>query len=60
MSWEKPRLGLDNVEKIQNSVARESKKVAAYNTIVTAFKDGYGQDVSNPTAYADELKYVDQ
>jgi len=53
-------LGLDNVENIQNSVARESKKVAAYNTFVTAFKDGYTSDVSTPSGYADELRWINE
>ncbi len=51
-------LGLDNVENIQNSVPRESKKLAAYNTILTALKDGYTHDVSTPEGYVDELTWI--
>lgn len=61
--YESPHLGLDNVETIQNSVARESSKLVAYNTLYTAFRDGFAQSVEEPDEWQAErdwlLKYWD-
>ncbi|MGW6130220.1 DNA sulfur modification protein DndB [Cellulomonas sp. NPDC055163] len=56
--YNSPHLGLDNVETIQNSVARESSKLVAYNTLFTAFKDGYTLDVDDPDARKTELAWL--
>jgi hypothetical protein len=53
-----PHLGLDNVETIQNTVSRESSKLMAYNTIYTAFRDGYGQDVEDADLRDAELEWL--
>lgn len=51
-------LGLDNVETIQNSVARESSKLVAYNTLFTAFKDGFARDVEQPDFWQAEHEWL--
>jgi hypothetical protein len=56
--YQSPHLGLDNVETIQNSVARESSKLVAYNTLYTAFKDGFTRAVEEPEAWAAERDWL--
>lgn len=51
-------LGLDNVETIQNSVSREASKLVAYNTLLTAFKDGYTVDVEDKERWDVELDWL--
>jgi hypothetical protein len=53
-----PNLGLDNVETIQNSVARESRKLCAFNTLSTAFKDGYEVDITTDAEFSEEYRWV--
>lgn len=53
-----PHLGLDNVETIQNSVSRESSKLVAYNTLLTAFKGGYTADVEDKSVWDRELGWL--
>lgn len=53
-----PHLGLDNVETIQNSVSREASKLMAYNTLLTAFKDGYSIDVEDKPRWDAELAWL--
>lgn len=56
--YSSPHLGLDNVETIQNSVARESSKLVAYNTLYTAFKDGYTRSVEEADEWQAERDWL--
>lgn len=53
-----PHLGLDNVETVQNSISKSSSKLAAYNTLHTAFEGNWNIDLNDQASLDREVKWV--